>query len=68
MNADENLVVLGNRLFELLDLYDLRWSISAIHGGFHAALAFHGHSLGLLSKFGFERQRRDSVTVCVEKM
>ncbi len=46
MNADEDLVVLGNRLLDLLDLYDLRRSVSAIHGGFHAALVclFRRHS------------------------
>lgn len=69
MNADEDLVVLGNRLFDLLDLYDLRRSVSAIYGGLHTALAylFHRHSLALLSKFASERQRRDSATFALRR-
>ena len=39
MNADKDFIFLGNRLFDVLDLHDLRWSVSAINGGFHAALA-----------------------------
>ena len=40
MNADEDLVVLGNRLWDVLDLYDLWRSVSVVNGGFHAALPY----------------------------
>jgi hypothetical protein len=48
LDRGADLVVLGNRLFDVRDLYDLRRSVSAINGGFHAALArsFHRNSLG----------------------
>ena len=36
MNADEDLAVLRNRLFDVLDFYDLWRSISVIDGGLHA--------------------------------
>src|SRR5947207_12085727 len=35
MNADKDLIVLGNRLFDVRDLHDLRRSVSAINGSFH---------------------------------
>jgi hypothetical protein len=37
MNADEDLVVLWDGLFHVLDMDDLWWSIPAIDGGFHHA-------------------------------
>ena len=43
MNADKDPIVLGNWLFDVLDLHDLRGAVSTINGGFHAALACSFH-------------------------
>jgi hypothetical protein len=43
MNADKDLIVLGNWLFDVPDFHDVRRSVSAINGSFHAALAYSFH-------------------------
>jgi hypothetical protein len=39
MNADKDLIVIGNWLLDVPDFHDVRRSVSAINGSFHAALA-----------------------------
>ena len=33
--TNEDLIVLGNWLFDVLDLYDVRWTVSGKDSGFH---------------------------------